>query len=247
MGFQSPTPTLTDTELLPPKKIKPFIFPETSLAFTSAIHQRGLRESHELHQNPDFQLERRKNEVGVTAVGMAMSLVGREQRHMAPRLSWLEMSQQACLLVAGTIALRAITKCKETMTSTVSTSWSWLKLPWHSAVCYAPLEVKSVIWHLPAFWQYCGFFSEDLKGKCWASARGKWASASDCTSNNPSLTRKRLLSCLKQQAHFGTRIIIFYWVSKAQGRTDFWSVFKMLLCYFLRGGDNYSTFQTFRW
>lgn len=78
----------------------------------------------------------------MTAGEMAMSWVQRSQRCMAPRLGWLEMSKQACPLVAGTIALRAIAKCKETMTLTVSTGGSWLKLPWHSA-CYAPLEVKS--------------------------------------------------------------------------------------------------------
>lgn len=50
-----------------------------------------------------------------------MSLVRQELRYMAPRLGWLEMSKQACPLVAGTIAPTAIAKCKETMTLTVST------------------------------------------------------------------------------------------------------------------------------
>lgn len=64
-----------------------------------------------------------------------MSSVRREQRCMAPRLGWLEMSKQACPLVAGTIVLRAIDKYKETVSLTVSTGESWLKLPWHSAAC----------------------------------------------------------------------------------------------------------------
>lgn len=67
-----------------------------------------------------------------------MPLVQREQRSTALRRGWLDTSKQACPLVAGTIALRAIAKCKETMTLTVSTGGSWLKLP-----CYTPLQVKS--------------------------------------------------------------------------------------------------------
>lgn len=143
MRFQSPMLTLADTELPPPKKIKRnlSIFEDK----TGVCISYPLEGTHGVPQaSPKSWCEKKrgKNKAGVTAAGMATSLVQQEQHRRAPRLGWLEMSKQACPLAAGTIELRAIAKCKETMTLAVSTGGSWLKLPWHSAACYAPLEVK---------------------------------------------------------------------------------------------------------
>lgn len=143
MRFQSPMLSLADKELPPPKKIKKkhCIFRDK----TGVCISYPLEGTHRVPQaSPKSWRWKKsgKNTAGVSAAGMATSLERREQHRRALWLGWLEMSKQACPSAPGTIALRAIAKCKETMTLAVSTGGSWLKLPWHSAVCYAPLEVK---------------------------------------------------------------------------------------------------------
>lgn len=143
MRFQSPRLCLADTKPPPPGKTKP----------KHRTVQRRAWRSHQLptrggSRSPTAGTKILHEEGNVKEgcgdrSGDGSDLMLRGQFCVAPRLSLLGMSKQACPLVAGTAAPRKIPKyCTGSVTLPVSRDRSWLKLRWHSA-CYIPLEVKS--------------------------------------------------------------------------------------------------------